>query len=268
MFRTLILSLIGGITATSLIEDPRILLETYLDENQDLYGSAILVVAGMAFYVGSIAGIMVSLGIEIGTKKPNNPFPGSENVFKKYELTEAEKKYIEDVQKREDSGELDLPNWACCPITHSLLIHPYLTITKTPNTSQTYEQQTIIEINNNFGGICHLSQETIIGGILNRPLQQAIKDYIRSSNNTGYSFFSPSNKDITPRWMKCESTGEIMQNPCLALIKGKIKSVDQSIAQDYPHVINRSLREAIEDYLKKFAYSEYNQENSLTEFAT
>ncbi|MDP2362402.1 MAG: hypothetical protein Q8M94_01395, partial [Ignavibacteria bacterium] len=183
----------------------------FVEDQQDIYQSSIIVLAGLAIVTGVTVGTICSLCF----RTDRNPFPGAEGVFNAQELPQDRRRRI--------TARFNLPVWACDPVDLQLLTHPYLTITASgnPNTSQTYEQSTVIEITNRWQGVCPLSNERITGGLLNKPLQQAIQDLLKSKSKNGTnSFFSRSNSKA-PNWAKCELTHEIMNNPCLAVIKNE-----------------------------------------------
>ncbi|MDI9819135.1 MULTISPECIES: hypothetical protein [unclassified Legionella] len=251
MLQKLALSVVGGAASAFLtLLSPEVLMNIDFNGEHDPDEST-TTIASVAFFLGFL--VTLSKLHEESSGQENlksdlnfDGFPYAKEVFSPYTLTKKEKNRADKVSRQEQENRLDLPHWASDPISFSLLIRPYLTVTTDPHGSQTYERQSIIQIKTLCGGICPFSRKEITGGILNEPLQKAIEDWLQRKK-TRLSFYSPT-KDI-PKWAKCEETGELMKAPCLALIEGKIKSVDLSVAKtlNCPYLVNRSLREAIEE---------------------
>lgn len=166
---------------------------------------------------------------------------------------------------QETGSKLQLPEWASDPISFEVMVRPHLTVTEEsdPKVSQTLDLYTLQDLSSNKHYICPISNKWVIkGAIPNMPLQQAINDWIASHTKANYgrmrqssykpAFFNNAQNN-TPAWARCEISDKIMKNPCMAIIKNQIRSVDESVAikLNSPYIINRSLGEAIGEWFRE-----------------
>lgn len=142
------------------------------------------------------------------------------------------------------------PEWARDPVTLCIKMRPQLTIVEDfdPGLSHSYDFRTLHLINTQFHGRCSLTNRPIIRSLPNRPLEQAIRDWVLRQQQHQQTFFQLAPRPRVPGWARSELSGNIMTHPCLALLGHyRIVSIDRAEALErrIEWFINRNLSDAI-----------------------